>query len=547
MRAVPAPPHPGQTSGATAVWHLLLLFALSASYESLFVHHGLNLLDEGWTLFAAKKLHEGGTLYRDVLFVFPPGHLLPAWLGYWWEPPGIVPTRVIDAALNVSLCLALYLLGRRLMPPTFALLGAGLLAVAAPYSHNAHFLFGYRYTVIPVLALLAFSARLRTGRRRFALLAGLLAGLALCFRLTPAFAVSVGIGLGILASSRELRSWLADGSLYAAGVVAAALPVVAWYGARVGLDTFWLEAVVRPVAMTDLQSLPVPPLGLPDTWERRPIGRWFTALQFRSYSVLYVGYVSTLLFLWLRALLRRKPFEHVLLLASVTWGAVYFTRVWGRSDIAHIESALPPVCLLIGHFWSCVCRAVARRRGRAATRPIEWAACAVVTAFWILLFRSDMYAFGDARGWHPMRSTRPTIYLADERRRRVIDNRVEQIRELTTPDQEILDLSASPLFHLLADRGGPSHSGLLMPATFLEPAEEQAFLAKLRASPPAVVIVPRKHFDDRRSRSIEVTAPRVSRWVVRNYQRLHSAPDYVLWVPRRRPGEHTATGARAAP
>ena len=61
------------------VWHLLLVLAVSAAYESLFLHHGLNVIDEGWPLYAAMRLHDGGTLYQDVFFVFPPGHALPAW------------------------------------------------------------------------------------------------------------------------------------------------------------------------------------------------------------------------------------------------------------------------------------------------------------------------------------------------------------------------------------------------------------------------------------------------------------------------------------
>ena len=170
---------------------------MSAAYESLFVHHGLNLLDEGWPLYAAKRLHEGGALYRDAFFVFPPGHVLAAWLGYWWEPPGIIASRVIYAFFNVALVGSLYLLGRRIMPPAFATLAALLIAVAAPYSHMAHFLFGYRYLVIAILGLLAFGERVRSGNARWMVVAGLCAGVGVCFRLTPAFALSCAVAVGV--------------------------------------------------------------------------------------------------------------------------------------------------------------------------------------------------------------------------------------------------------------------------------------------------------------------------------------------------------------
>ena len=78
------------------------------------------------------QMHAGGTLYQDVFWVFPPGHVLPAWIGAWLDPPGIEITRGIYGAFSTALVIAMYALGRRLMPPAFALLGALLLAVAAP-------------------------------------------------------------------------------------------------------------------------------------------------------------------------------------------------------------------------------------------------------------------------------------------------------------------------------------------------------------------------------------------------------------------------------
>ena len=80
----------------------------------------------------------------------------------------------------MALCVALYVLGCRLMPIRFAFWGALAVALAAPHSHLGHLLFGYRYLVFSVLALLAFGWRLqdrdpRVVARRM-LLSGGLAG-----------------------------------------------------------------------------------------------------------------------------------------------------------------------------------------------------------------------------------------------------------------------------------------------------------------------------------------------------------------------------------
>jgi hypothetical protein len=517
-------------------WHLLILFVISASYESLFVQHGMNLLDEGWVLYGAKRLHEGHQLYTDVVFVFPPGHILPAWLGYWWEPPGIVATRTIDAALNTSLCLALYALGRKIMPSGYALFGAALLALTAPYSHMAHFLFGYRYLVFAVLALIAFARRLETGQRGWMCVAGALTGAALCFRLTPAFAVSCAVGVGLLASSRDWRDWLRDGSLYAIALIAVVAPVAGYFIFQVGPEWFWSEVVVRPIAMTDAQSLPVPDLSaLPLEWRRRPISKWFTALQFRLYALMYLGYWLSVGLLFARAVWKRRPFPHVMLLTLVVWGGVYFFRVMGRSDIAHLESAIPPVCMLIAYFWYVTLRGLAARFPGWHSTARQVAVCTVIFAAWILLFGVDTYLTTERRGEYPIEVTDPTIFVNDPDKARILTRRVERIQDLTGPDDTIFDLSVSPLFHLLTDRGGIAHSGLVMPGSFRDTQEERAVVAQLRNDPPTVVIAPLNDFDGKPSRSVGVTAPRLTRWVMRHYEALFRSAEYLVLTRRDKP------------
>ena len=379
-------------------------------WEWLFLHAGINKLDEGWTLYAAKRLHEGAVLYRDVLFVFPPGHLLSAWIGYALDPPGVVAARLCYSAFNIAACLGLYLLGRRVMPAPFAFFGALLLAIAAPRSHMAHLLFGYRYVIFSILGLLAFSRRLDGKGAHWMFVAGLCAGVGLAFRLTPAAAVSCAIGVGILLASPSPRIWLRDGGLYAGGLLAVALPLTAWLASDVGLDTLWREIVVRPMVMTDEQSLAMPDLALLPGWGRWKIRRWFVALQFRLWAALYLGYALALGYHAVRTLRRREASPRALLVAVAVWGGIYFVRTLGRSDEPHLDSALPPVCLLLGHLFYVGARRFRARSesdGAAAreSRDSRWSpqlvavACALF-ALWIFLTASDRFLPTAAAGEH---------------------------------------------------------------------------------------------------------------------------------------------------
>ncbi len=524
-------------------WHVVALVSIAAAYQSLFIHHGIAwLFDEGWPLYAAKRLHEGGVLYADTFFPFPPGHLLMAWIAYAVDPPGIILARELYAAFEIALCASLYFLGRRLTTPSFAFLGALLVAVAAPRSHLAHLLFGYRYLVFSVLVLLLFSLRLSCGedeRRRadrLLLAAGVLAGLALYFRLTPAFAVSCGLGVAILAASRDWRVWLRDAVAYGLGLSLVVAPVLLWFAFSVGLDALWREVVTRIIALQSAQSLPSPVFSmLPESADRAVVYRWWVALQYRLYIVLGAGYGVGLLWLWLRAVRARRPFEHALLLAVVVWGGIYLLRTLGRSDDHHLMSALPPACLLLVHGLGVLSRRSFDALSlRASIRVAATAlVCAGAVSAWVVLQRVDLYLLPRYRGVIPLESTGGEIRVSGRALALRIDGVVETIRRLTRPEDVVLDMSGAPLFHLLSERRGPGYLDVISPGIFLSAEEERAFVARLAAAPPSAVIWPEVDFDRRADRSIERTAPELSAWVHSTYREEVAIDRYRILLLRR--------------
>jgi hypothetical protein len=513
------------------VWHVWIVLTVSAVYESLFVGHGLNVVDEGWPLYTAMRLHEGGVLYDDVFFVFPPGHVLVAWLAYALDPPGVVLARTLYAGVSVALSLGIYGLGRRVMRPSFALVGALLLAVGATSAHMQQLVFGYRYLVVSLLAILAFSQYLRGRDPRWMFAAGLMTGVALLFRLTPAFAAGCAIGVGVLAAGGAVRTWLRDWGLYGLGIALVVAPVLAWFLVSVGPEKLWLEVVVRPVAMTDQQSLPMPDLsGWPEGAARKQISDWFVGIQFRAWTLLYVGYAGALGALWARALFARRTFAYPLLTVVVVWGGVYFLRSFGRSDSAHLYSAIPPVCLLLGHLASVLVPPSAAKPA-AWRRPALAAFAAAALGLWIFLMGSDRALDPRYRGDAPLEALDRRVELRAKSPLRSIDRIVKQIRSRSQPGDTILDLSASSLFHVLTGRLGPGHADIVMPGTFLSEAEEREFLGRLVRKPPAVVIYPGKDFDDMPERAVARTAPLVTRWVFRNYRRVPGGGRFIIMVP----------------
>jgi len=514
--------------------HVAIVLGVSIGFESLFIHQGLSAMDEGWPLHAAMELQGGRTLYDEVFWVFPPGHILPAWIAYALDPPGVVLARIIYAAFTVAAAIAALFVSRRLMRPEFALLAALLIAVAAPRSHFEQLLFGYRYLVWSLVVLLFFHLRLTRDDARWLVPAGFFAGVALYFRLTPAFAVSVAIGIGIVAASRDWRQWIREGLLYSAGLLLVWVPVLLWFQSTIGLEQLWSEMIVRPVEMTALQSRPMPPILLGNL-DRMGLSFAFASIGFRFYWLFYLGLLVYLLYRWGRALSTGLPFDDVFLLAFVVFGAVYFTRSVGRSDVPHLDSAIPPIAVLLA--W-CVSRLGRlkpfdpERAGRSA-RHATRALCVGVFGLWVFLYGSERFI-----DQAEMMGNRPLATLDGEVRVRarslgmLVDRLVPIIQQHSEPDDQILVMTHSPLFYVLTERHSPGYFDVVMPGTFRSREEERGYLDRLEARPPAVVVYPSEPFDRHPARGLDRTAPLLDEWVSEHYEIRLEAPLYRIMVPK---------------
>ncbi len=513
-------------SSHLAMWcSIALILSVSAAFNSAFIYHGLNRIDEAWQLYAAMRLHAGGTLYDDVLWVFPPAHVWSAWLAWWIEPPGLVQARLIYAAFDLALCTSVYLVARRIMEQPFALLAGLLVAIAAPLGHAYQSMFGFRYLVFSMLALLAFEWRLRGHRPYWMVISGALVGVAVVFRLTPAFSVSCGIAVALVAAYRTPRLWIAEGLRFALGLLLVLTPVLLWFSHTVGLQQFFHEVVIHPLAM--LQPRPPPDVNFPTRWNRGDIHGFFVAAQFRVIWLFYFGYGAAVLISWLRGSREMRP-ALSLLTALTVFGAVFFIRSTGRSDEPHLDSVIPPACMLVAHLCNVCFNAVWRPTATANARRLASAALVVaVLGAWAFLGNVDRVTQQPAADVRRLEATHQRILVQPVQKSFRIDRTVHLLRRFTKPEDTILNLDNSPVFHILSGRTGPGYLDIIMPGTFIDDEAEIGFLERLKADPPAAVVWPTQDFDGMEERSFKRVAPRIAEWVTTNYTAI---PRQNRWV-----------------
>ena len=192
----------------------------------------------------------------------------------------------------------------------------------------------------------------------------------------------------------------------------------------------------------------------------------------------------------------------------------------GRADEPHLDSAMPLVCLVLGHALSVGFRKLwPEGRGSRALRGLAVAALgAGCILLWGYLSETDRYLKAPGRGVHKVRTSRQGLLVRSRSQARHMDVATRLLRKHTKPGETILTMGPTPAFYVLSERLGPGTNDIIMPGIFRSDEEEAEFIARLEASPPAAVVWSERLFDPMPERSLFKTAPALSIWVLDHYK-----------------------------
>lgn len=177
----PGPP-PREPPG---VVRQVALLALAAALGGFTILRGIAPHDEGLMLEAGARIAHGQLPYRDFWTNYPPGQwLLVAGL-FKLFGPSLLSWRVVRVALDAAVTLLAYRLARREAPERFALAAAVAAAGAMAFPLGAG----------PNPAALALALGAVLAASRAPVWAGLLAGVAILFRIEFGLAAAAGVAL----------------------------------------------------------------------------------------------------------------------------------------------------------------------------------------------------------------------------------------------------------------------------------------------------------------------------------------------------------------
>jgi hypothetical protein len=444
-------------------------------------HRAIVLSDEGYLLKQAEDLLHGSVMYRDLdAFVTPALWFLIAALFAVVEPSVLI-TRGLATVCYLATATILCRIVRQTADERHALGAVCTYAVLTVWAFPGWTLAFYSpYSILFALVgldrLLAWQ---ENARAIDCLVAGLAIGLSIAFKQNFGVFAGVGIAVGIVGTcwSRTgtlrdtVRSFVVPGALVLLGIAIVAAPFLAYLVRNDAAGDAFHALVVMP--FSDFASRhSISYLGLGDLWTdtlmegpRRLIygayalsnsGFLETApsrllgLASRLHVILYL--FPPALFVAAGAFLARSCLASgrldVSLLAIVAVAGMTFLGVFPRADLNHLLHVYPPLVVLAAVLGQRLL-ACARNTGAWWPATVRTATIALIApytlvgAWWYVgLMNSQNSRITESRGG----------VLVDSFNARMIDYEVQELRNLTMPDEPVLTLPALTMLNFIADR-----------------------------------------------------------------------------------------------
>ncbi len=521
---------PKSLRSAPAWFVPLLLFAGGLLLSGLTILSGVQPNDEGLMLQAAARIADGQVPYGDFWWYYPPGQ--PYLLGGLIElfGPSLLWWRIVRLLADATIALLAWRLARRRSGPYLSLVVwlISICAMAFPSGPHPSAL----ALVFALGALLLFERR--------PLVAGVLLGLCLAWRIEFAAYLGAGVVLALAISGAETPEKIRRIGRFAlsAAVVAAAiyLPVVL----AAGLGQSWDLLVRYPIEdFSAYQALPLPkfydgPLASFDDWAG-------ALLPFYLPLALLITLASGLVTLAL-CFARRRDWP---LIAGAVFaiGMAHYMLV--RPDYFHTAPLAIASSLVAA--WGIGGASSGRGEENAGSAR---AAAATLFAALAVISLAYLTVQGVARRW--LQVTEPVVALTtpvakpvrtNVRTAVALDQAVSYVRENTAADAPIyvvgrradITTAGAPLIYVLAQRTNPTRYDIAAPGVLTSAPVQQEIVADLvRSKPPLIVRWDSPTTDapepNRSGRSSGVRI--LDRYIAANYEQRTRYGDWVVLSAR---------------
>jgi len=342
---------------------LLILFGMSFAYLFSGITYGLNVYDEGSSVYGATRVLDGDIPYRDFWTIYAPGQFYVLALLFKFFGPSIIVERVFSSIVLFLIVVCTYALTKRVVSQNLALISLFLVTIWVG-------MFRFYASPMPPAILFAllsciYLTRYISKKRKWELMiAGLLTGVTTLFRHDIGFytfltetAVIVLFAYTNLSTSeanwrgkfwKSLKTW----GIYLLSIVIITLPVVLFFIYTVSIHDLISQLILFPTTtFPQYRSLPYPtPIPNPMfviNGEETIFHYVFTIVgRIPFYFPLIVFAIMTF---WVAFSVRNKRSlseKEWFVILFLLLGVAFFNQARVRSDVPHLFPTIIPAIIL---------------------------------------------------------------------------------------------------------------------------------------------------------------------------------------------------------
>ncbi|MCL5958657.1 MAG: glycosyltransferase family 39 protein [Chloroflexi bacterium] len=434
---------------------------------------GLNSMDEGVGLIRVERVLGGQIPYRDFASLVTPGQ-------YYFEAllmhifgTSILVARTIAFVVGACSAIAVYFLGRSILPPWYAVL-AGLLPLGWGISHTPPAFVTYTWLTsllgLLMVAILARSVGKRLDRRQAAVV-GVFGGAAVLTKQNLGGYLVTAIVLWLIVDglffSRQptlkgrLRDLIAPLTCFLFPVVAFIASFITFLWLNRALDGFYSHALVTPFASSAVESkVPFPGL--------EPLvvtGNSWLGTTAATY-LKYVFYLPLLVFVLVGVVLRRSFAREIgregrLLTLFLLFGTVMLANLYPRATPGQLSATILPFASILGLYIVHRLASWISSLAPEKTRFIHAAATGVFLVFLVLpgfVLTARNYQGLTA----PLATAAGTVFVAPEVATEIREV-TDAIERKVPPSELLLIIPKDPMLYYLTGRRNPTRFDLVVP------------------------------------------------------------------------------------
>ena len=516
---------------------VIFLFFLNFLLGIRFLPYGINILDEGFIVYGAKRAMNGAVLYKDVFTMYAPGPYYM--LGSFMKIFGfnLFSERLYYCIIGSILAVLVFYISKRIIYNTaFSIMSALLFIFLIQLSSDR-----VLFALLALLCLIEYDrAYPKLDNLKYPIMIGFIAGMQVITSLEISVYLLISlcsflalkIFVGKLEKTKiDLKKVIHQITFFIIGFLVIILPIVFYY-TRIAFQEIIYCLFLWPIYIfPETMALPFPNLLSSLSQTTLYFGNRSLANCILFYLPIFI-YVMTAAFFILQLYFKKysKRDSHVFLI--LVFGILSFKTATVRSDIPHLMFCVIPAvilgCFLLNEIYIRLSNNSMPQVERKSNKKLILFKVIVIVIFLILAFYGQIghiSCLKNTNNYEKLSLEHAQNILVHKNEKEEIANVVSYVKSNTNSSDKIFIVPYGAMIYFLADRDNPTRYDQFLPYNTYQD-QIQVIQALEKTKPKLIIYV---HGWDVDGKTFESYAPLIDNYIKQKCFVVEQYGIYEIW------------------